>query len=200
MWDIEKVLSILKRRIIKKGDPWGIEPETFGVRVLMIFHFTDSAQFPGRVIPLLVSYSGYSLLYLSSNHSNLLCHQGFLTNVVTLVFRRQILLKMFLNYRHPLLHRSLPPLEAGGGERLSTIPFLRKETEGREWKNNCLWWVDGPVGSWTEPKLNSEIMRLIRTICLLRSRLLSATQRCPAGGVALRDILKNGSKVRLMLR
>ena len=107
---------------------------------------------------------------------------------------------MFLNYRHPLLHRSLPPLEAGGGERLSTIPFLRKETEGREWKNNCLWWVDGPVGSWTEPKLNSEIMRLIRTICLLRSRLLSATQRCPAGGVALRDILKNGSKVRLMLQ
>ena len=76
-WDIEKVLSILKRRIIKKGDPWGIEPETFGVRVLMIFHFNDGAQFPGRVIPLLVSYSGYSLLYLSSNHSNLLCHQGF---------------------------------------------------------------------------------------------------------------------------
>lgn len=142
-------------------------------------------------------------LLIVISHSNLLCHQGFShkcselglqeTNFAENVFKLS-------SPSAPSQHRSLPPLEVGGGERLSTIPFLRKETEGREWKNNCLWWVDGPVGSWTEPKLNSEIMRLIRTICLLRSRLLSATQRCPAGGVALRDILKNGSKVRLMLR
>lgn len=45
----------------------------------MIFHFTDSAQFPGRVIPLLVSYSGYSLLYLTQIFFVI---KVFLTNVV----------------------------------------------------------------------------------------------------------------------
>lgn len=198
-WDIEKVLSILKRRIIKKGDPWGIEPETFGVRVLMIFHFNDGAQFPGRVIPLLVSYSGYSLLYLSSNHSNLLCHQGFSHKCSDLGLQETNFAENVFKLSSPSAP-SLPSSARGWGRgKAEHYPFPQKGNWG-EGKNNCLWWVDGPVGSWTEPKLNSEIMRLIRTICLLRSRLLSATQRCPAGGVALRDILKNGSKVRLMLR